>query len=128
MEAMPKKERPIWLQMSSAAISLVALWIAFRRVEGGQLAAAFRNLDRDWFLAAVALYGISFLPGTWRWHLMLRLTNCAVHPAATARVALIGHFFYRILPGAQDGDAARSALYARWYRWPLPEILSATAL
>jgi hypothetical protein len=43
-------------------------------------------------------------------------------------VSLIGHFFYTVLFGAIGGDAAKSAVYARWNRMPLPEVLATTPL
>jgi rSAM/selenodomain-associated transferase 2 len=56
------------------------------------------------------------------------MTGGVVHPGATARLTLIGHFFYTILFGAIGGDTAKSALYARWYRVPFPEVLAAAPL
>ena len=128
MEAVPEKKSRVWLRLSCVMVSAVALFMVFRRVNPGGLATAFRHLHFGWFLVAVALHGSIFLPVAWRWHLMLRLTDCAVHPAATARMSLIGHFFYTVLFGAAGGDLAKSALYARWYRLPLPKILVAIPL
>ena len=128
MEAVLEKKSRVWIRLSCVAVSALAFCVVFRRVDPGALAAAFRNLHRGWFLSSVALYGLIFLPGAWRWHLMLRLTGGAVHPAATARVALIGHFFYTILFGAAGGDVAKSVLYARWYGFALPRIVAAAPL
>src|SRR5262249_38696332 len=58
----------------------------------------------------------------------LRLVDGAVHPGATARLTVIGHFFYTILFGAVGGDTVKSAVYARWYRLPFPQILAAAPL
>lgn len=106
----------------------VALWIVFRRVDSSALLEAFRTMDAGWFVAAIAAYGLVFVPAAWRWHLALRQTNAAVHPGAAGRLSLIGHFFYTILFGAAGGDTAKSAVYARWYRLPLPEVLAAAPL
>jgi rSAM/selenodomain-associated transferase 2 len=89
---------------------------------------AFRAMRPGWFVFGIALYGLLFIPASWRWHLALRQTGCAVHPGATARLCLIGHFFYTILFGAAGGDTAKSAFYARWYRLPLAKVLAAAPL
>ncbi|MBI3849495.1 MAG: TIGR04283 family arsenosugar biosynthesis glycosyltransferase [Verrucomicrobia bacterium] len=117
-----------WIRLGCIAVSAVALFVVFRGVDVGALAATFRNLHIGWFVAAIVLYGLIFLPGAWRWHLMLRLTGSTVHLAATARVALIGHFFYTLLFGAVGGDVAKSALYARWYRLPAAVVFGAAPL
>ena len=128
METVQQTTSRAWIRLGCLAVSTVALFVVFRGVDVRALAATFRNLHFGWFFAAIVLYGLSFLPGAWRWHLMLRLTGSAVHPAATARVALIGHFFCTILFGAAGGDVARSALCARWYRLPVAGVLAAAAL
>jgi uncharacterized membrane protein YbhN (UPF0104 family) len=81
-----------------------------------------------WFIGAVALYGALFLPAARRWHIVLRLTGQAVHPGAATRLSLIGHFFYTVLFGVFGGDSAKSAIYARWYRFSLAEILATAPL
>src|SRR5882724_2761453 len=111
-------------RLAVVVITAAALWVVLHRLNLEALAAAFRTMHWAWFSAAVALYGLAFLPATWRWHLILRLTGTAVHPGATGRLTLIGHFFYNILFGAVGGDTAKAALYARWYRWPLPIVLA----
>ena len=40
----------------------------------------------------------------------------------------IGHFFYVVLLGAAGGDLAKSAVYARYYRFGLPEVIAAAPL
>src|ERR1041385_3859835 len=103
------------------------MWLVLRRIDLAALANTFRTMRVGWFAGAVVLYGFLFLPASWRWHLALRLTHTAVHPVMTAKLTLIGHFFYAIFFGGVGGDAAKSAFYARWTRMPLaPVLVSAT--
>jgi rSAM/selenodomain-associated transferase 2 len=63
-----------------------------------------------------------------RWHLALRVTDTAMHVGASCRLFLIGHFFFVALFGAAGGDAAKSAVYARWYGFDLARVIAAAPL
>ncbi len=128
MDVSSRKKLLTWLRLGCVVLAVAALLFVFSRINLVELAHALRSARPGWLLAAVAVYGLVFLPGAWRWHLMLRLSGCAVHPGATARMTLIGHFFYTVFFGVTGGDFAKSALYARWYQLPLPQILASTPL
>lgn len=81
-----------------------------------------------WFLLAFLIYGAALWMGAFRWHIALHLTGRAIHTSASARLFLIGHFFFVALFGAAGGDLAKSAVYARWYRFALPEVVAAAPL
>ena len=116
--------RALWTRIAIIAATVAALGLVFHRLKVAALLEAFRTMHWGWFTAALLVYGTAFLFATWRWHLVLRLTNTSVHPGASARLTLIGHFFYNVLFGAVGGDTAKSALYARWFGWRLPIILA----
>ena len=128
MLAMAGKKSVVWGRLICAAVTVAALCVVFHRLKLGDLVHTVRTMRWGCFLAALALFGLLFLPAAERWHLVLRLLDRAVNLAATARVSLIGHFFYTVLFGVVGGDTAKSALYARWYRLPLPEVLAAAPL
>jgi rSAM/selenodomain-associated transferase 2 len=126
---MPGAKQPwLWGRLFILGVTGVALYLEFHRLNLEVLAQTFRRMHWGWFLGAVALYGALFLPAAWRWHIALRMTGHAVHPGAAARLSLIGHFFYTLLLGVFGGDSAKSAIYARWYRLPVAEVLAAAPL
>jgi len=126
---MPLTKRSLfWLRAAGAAMAATALFLVIRRVQPGPLLEALRGAKPGYVLAAVVLYGFLFLPAAWRWQLALRLNGNATGFGAITRISLIGHFFYTIFFGAAGGDAAKSMLYARWYKLSLPEILAAASL
>jgi uncharacterized membrane protein YbhN (UPF0104 family) len=110
------------------AVTIVALVLVFRHIPAGTLLQTLRGMRVGWFIGAVLLYGIMFLPAAWRWHLALRMNDSVINPSATIRFSIIGHFFYLVLFGGAGGDAAKSAMYARRYKLPLPKILAAVSL
>jgi len=81
-----------------------------------------------WFALAFAVYGLAMILGGLRWHLALRVTDTAMHLGASCRLFLIGHFFFVALFGAAGGDAAKSAVYARWYGFDLARVIAAAPL
>jgi glycosyltransferase 2 family protein len=109
-------------------VAIVTMFFVVRRIHAPVLAETVRTVKPAWFLVAVMVYGLLFLPAAWRWHLALRLTGNAVSFGTSLRLSLIGHFFYTILFGAAGGDAAKSVLYSRRYDQPLPEIFAASSL
>ena len=118
----------LWIRLGSMLVAVGALFYVFRHVEPYELARVLRNCHFGWLMAAIATYGVAFLPAAWRWHLMLRLTGSVVHFTATFILSLIGHFFYTVFFGVAGGDLVKSALYADWFRFSLPEILAAAPL
>jgi len=117
-----------WGRVGCAAVTAGALWLIFHRLNPHVLLEAFPSVHSPWLVAAVILYGLLFLPAALRWHLVLKLTGNAINQGATARLTLIGHFFYTVLFGSVGGDSAKAVLYSRWYRLPLPQILATAPL
>ena len=110
------------------AVTIVAVYLVFRRIPAATLWETIRGMRVGWFLAAVLLYGIMFLPAAWRWHLALHVNDCVVNPSATVRYSIIGHFFYLLLFGGAGGDAAKATVYGRRHGLPVSKTLAAVSL
>ncbi|GDY19627.1 hypothetical protein LBMAG56_09720 [Verrucomicrobiota bacterium] len=117
-----------WKRLLAVVITVAALGIIFWKIDVAELAAVFRRMEIGWFLAAEGIFGLMLLAGSWRWHLMLRLTNAAVHPGATARLYAIGHALSFFLLTPAVGDLAKAGLYSRWFRQPLPNVVASAPL
>jgi uncharacterized membrane protein YbhN (UPF0104 family) len=115
----------VWLtRIACIGISGVILSRVFYLAHPAAIGNAFREMRPGWFIAALALYGLLFVPAALRWHLVLKLSNAAVRFAVTFQYTLIGHFFYTVLFGAIGGDGAKTALYARRFGIPFPRLLA----
>ena len=127
-----RQTTPKWISIKwklvCVAVTLVALFLVFRRIPAATLLDTIRAMHVGWFIGAVALYGIMFMPAARRWHLALRVNDSVVDPSATVRFSIIGHFFYLTLFGGAGGDAAKAAVYARRFGLPMPKILAAVSL
>jgi glycosyltransferase 2 family protein len=110
------------------ALTVAALFLVFRRIPAGTLLETIRGMRVGWFIGAVVLYGLMFLPAALRWHLALRMNDSVVDAGATIRFSIIGHFFYLLLFGGAGGDTAKAAVYARRYGLPLPKTLASVSL
>lgn len=109
-------------------VTVVALYFVFRRIPAATLLETFRGMRVGWFIAAVLLYGIMFVPAAWRWHLALRMSHCEVNNSATGRFTIIGHFFYLMLFGGAGGDAAKATVYGRRHGLPVSKALASVSL
>jgi len=98
-EGFATKELVHWLRFGSVLVAGLALFFVFRRIDLHELALTLRWARPGWLLAAIALYGFGFLPAAWRWHLMLALDGWRGASGATARMTLMGHFFYTLFFG-----------------------------
>jgi uncharacterized membrane protein YbhN (UPF0104 family) len=107
-------------------VSAVFLLLVFRRVDWPLLGRQLTHLRPGWWLAGLLFFGVAYLLGACRWHLMLLLKGLAISRTVTFRSTLIGHFFNTLLLGPAAGDVAKSAFYGRWHRQPVPEILAAS--
>ncbi|MCI0744944.1 MAG: TIGR04283 family arsenosugar biosynthesis glycosyltransferase [Verrucomicrobia subdivision 3 bacterium] len=117
-----------WPRLACLLITLVLLFWIFRRIDFSTLLATFRRLNPLWFVLAFATYGVAMVAGGLRWHLALRVTDTAMHLGASCRLFLMGHFFFVALFGAAGGDAAKSAVYSRWYGFDLARVIAAAPL
>ena len=117
-----------WQRILCLAITAAALTFVFRRIDAEALRHSLAHVRIGWFAAAFLIYGLSLLLGGLRWHIMLHAIRCAVHVGVSVRFALIGHFFFLVLLGAAAGDVAKAALYARWYRFGVPELTASSPL
>jgi hypothetical protein len=127
-----RQPKPKWVsnkwRFVCLAVTAAALFLVFRRIPARTLLETIRAMRVRWFIGALALYGIMFLPAACRWHLALRMNDSVVNPPATLRFSIIGHFFYLLLFGGAGGDTAKAAVYARRYDLPLPKILASVSL
>src|SRR5581483_7370635 len=102
--AMESINKPLlWFRAAGGIVAVLAIGLLLHRLHPGALAEALHHTRPGWVLVATVLYGLLFLPAAWRWHLALRLSRSEVNFGVTARVSLIGHFFYTIFFGAAGG-------------------------
>jgi rSAM/selenodomain-associated transferase 2 len=117
-----------WTRLLGVAGTVALLWVAFRKIEFGSFSEAVRRTHPGGCALAFGIYGVALAVQADRWHLALRAVRRAVHVLATWRLAMIGHFFFTVFFGVAGGDAAKSALYARWFGFPFPEVIAAAPL
>lgn len=124
--------RPKWIsnrwKLVCVLVTVVALVLVLRKIPAANLLETIGHMRVGWFIAAVLLYGIMFLPAAWRWHLALRMNDCEVDSGATARFTIIGHFFYLLLFGGAGGDAAKATVYGRRHGLPVAKTLASVSL
>jgi rSAM/selenodomain-associated transferase 2 len=128
MDAVLGKRWWSWQRLVCLAITAAILTLIFRRIDPDALRHSLADVQFGWFALAFVLYALALVVGGLRWHVTLHAIRCAVHVAASVRLAFIGHFFFLILFGAATGDVAKSALYARWYRFGVPELTASSPI
>lgn len=123
-----ERKRAIWLRLLPVCIGVVLLYVVLRGLPLHALAQALTHMRIGWFAAALAFYGAIFLPASWRWHLVLKLSKKAVGFAQTLKVSLIGHFFYTLCFGVVGGDSAKAVIYAQRFGFSRTSILATAPL
>jgi rSAM/selenodomain-associated transferase 2 len=113
-----------WQRLVCLLFTAAILAFVFQRLDRGTLWSSLSSAHLGWTGLSFLAYGVALILGGCRWHVVLHAIHCTVHAVASVRLAFIGHFFFFILLGAAAGDVAKAALYARWYRYGLPEIMA----
>jgi rSAM/selenodomain-associated transferase 2 len=117
-----------WPRLLGVMVTVALLWFALRNVHLHEVWGVMRRVNLWVFVAGLLAYEIALVLAAYVWHVALRGVGCAAHSLATSRFALIGHFFFVALFGAIGCDLAKSGVYARWFRFGLPEVLAAAPL
>jgi uncharacterized membrane protein YbhN (UPF0104 family) len=126
-EGKPSKQFT-WQHLAGLVITAGLLWFVFRKIPFSSFWGTLKDTRPFWFVIAFSTYGLALWFGACRWHMALHLTHRALHLLASYRLFLVGHFLYCVLFGAVGGDFAKSAVYARWFRFGLPEVVAAAPL
>jgi rSAM/selenodomain-associated transferase 2 len=117
-----------WPRLIGLIVTAGLLWFALHDLHLGAVWDVMRRTSLWTFIAALLAYEIALVLAAYVWHVALQGVGCASHALATSRFALIGHFFFVALFGAVGCDLAKSGVYARWFRFGLPEVLAAAPL
>jgi rSAM/selenodomain-associated transferase 2 len=117
-----------WQRLVVLALTVGTLAVIFSRLDLPALGQSLARVQPGWFLLAFLAYGIALVLGALRWHVTLHAIHCAVHIAASVRLTAIGHFLFLIMFGAAAGDVVKAALYARWFRFGVPELAASTPI
>jgi rSAM/selenodomain-associated transferase 2 len=117
-----------WPRLFGLAATLLLVVFLLRKVDASACVDSMQRMRWGWFLLACASYAAAITLSGLRWHVALTCTQAVVHPGASIRSAWTGHFFFVALFGAVGGDVAKSGVYARWYRFNVPEVLAAAPL
>ena len=83
-----------WQRIVCLAVTAAALTFLFRHLAPDALRHSLAHVRLGWFAAAFLTYGLALFLGGLRWYIMQHAIRCAVHAAASVRLALIGHFFF----------------------------------
>lgn len=117
-----------WKRLLGLGVTLALLLFVFSKIDRAAVFGALRQTRWSWLAAGFLAYALALFFAGLRSHIALRAIGCSVSTSASGRLFLIGHFFFVALFGAAGGDIAKSALYARWFRFGLPEVLAAAQL
>jgi glycosyltransferase 2 family protein len=88
-------------------VSLVLLALLFWTVDVARLWATARGASLVWLAIALAVYSVSVMASTWRWHRLLRAQHVGVRPRWLLGSFLVASFFNNFLPSNIGGDVIR---------------------
>ena len=117
-----------WKRLLGLGVTLALLVFIFSKIDRATVLTALRHTRWPWLAAGFLAYGLALFLGGLRSHIAWRATGTSVSTSTSGRLFLIGHFFFVALFGAAGGDIAKSALYARWFRFDRPEVFAAAPL
>src|SRR3954469_11865838 len=101
------RARSLLVSAVKAAVSVGLLYLLFSRVDIARLWSVARQESPSWLGAALVLYGLTILIGTWRWGMLLRAQHVRLTYSFLTQSFLIATFFNNFLPSNIGGDVIR---------------------
>ena len=107
------------LGIGIAIVSFVAL---SRRIDGPELLRLWGSADLGLLVLGSLFLFVSLLLKAWRLAMILKVRGLGTHVGAAYRWAFIGGFTSFFAFGPAGGDLIKSAIYSRWYHYPLTQV------
>ena len=104
-----KSRLRIWL---GGGVSLLALWLAFRNVEWGELTRALARVRPGWIALGILCTQLELTLAAWRWQVLLRPIGRYRLGADCFPLFMVGYAANQIFP-ARPGEIIRSFLFGR---------------
>jgi uncharacterized membrane protein YbhN (UPF0104 family) len=120
-----RRLRGVFRALVSVLISGGLLALVFGRIEYDALREVFAEAYLPFLLLSAALFGIFILSTAGRMRIAFEATPMRLRFGVLLRLSLGGHLFNMMFFGPVGGDIAKSAVYARWYRLALHDLLAA---
>src|SRR6266508_4363605 len=89
------------------SVSLILLAVLFSRIDVTKLWAIARRASLPWLGIALAIYAVTVVASTWRWHLLLDAQRVAVRRRSLLGSFMVANFFNNFLPSNIGGDVIR---------------------
>lgn len=102
-----------------ALISFVALG---RRIDGDEALRLWGSANVGLLALGGVVLFVSLVLKAWRLTMMLKFRGLETHVGAAYRWAFIGGFTSFFAFGPAGGDLLKSAIYSRWYGYPLTQV------
>jgi uncharacterized membrane protein YbhN (UPF0104 family) len=90
-------------------VSLGLLTLLLARTDLGLLGERLLHVSLGWLAAALGVYGLTLLVGTWRWGVLLEAQAISISAAKLSESFLVATFFNNFLPSNIGGDVVRVA-------------------
>lgn len=95
------------INVAKIAVSIVLLILVFRIVDVNEAWAALRSMDLALFVLAFALFALSLILRSFRWHFLLKAVDVHVPMHRLIYLYFAGVFFNTFLPSGFGGDAIK---------------------
>jgi uncharacterized protein (TIRG00374 family) len=95
----------------AVAVTAIALWLSFRKVDWDVLKESFRTVNWVWVMAALAVVVATVYALGWRWRILLR-PKVKVSMGELFRLNILSQYWNIILP-ARAGEVVRAYLVSR---------------
>jgi glycosyltransferase 2 family protein len=122
----PERMKRILGFTAKVTLSLVALFIVFRKVDLEQLGQVLRHSRWGWFLPALLLVAGSKVLSAWRLNAFFRAIGLRLSEGYNLRLYWLGMYYNLFLPGGIGGDAYKVYLLKRQGQARVRDLVMAT--
>lgn len=114
--------------MLKLALTGLALYLVFRKIDTAQLLELVRTIHWIWLLPAVLLFVLSKVATAFRLNLYFKNIGLYISEIQNWRLYLVGMFYNLFLPGGIGGDGYKVYLLNKHFKTPVKKLIQAALL
>jgi uncharacterized membrane protein YbhN (UPF0104 family) len=125
------QSKRIWNKLKTAlklALTGLALYLVFRKIEPDQLLVLVKTIHWPWLLPAVSIFVLSKVATALRLNLYFQNIGLHISEGQNWRLYLVGMFYNLFLPGGIGGDGYKVYLLNKHFKTPVKKLIQAALL
>lgn len=125
---MNPKLKKILLNVGKLALTGLALWVVWNKIDPETTWQVLKNLHPAPFLLAAVFFNLSKIISAFRLNAYFQAGSCKVNERENLRLYYVGMFYNLFLPGGIGGDGYKVYRLHKQYKYPVKALITSSLL